>query len=202
MEECDCNLKFISEKNNEIADAMLRMQTLCEEDNMFTDDLFCGELLQEPPIKVSPCTSCLDNFLGEDTDICNCNLPLAHDVISNHEKIDNQFQQSLHSNPACTVARVTRQCHEIILRNDKIYVPRALVQPMLQWYHLNLKHPGADRLFATMSQHFYWPNMNSDIILNCRTCASYQLLKRPAKNMVTLPSRTPNLHLGTLCALI
>ena len=88
-----------------------------------------------------------------------CEFPLVYDVISAQQKLDTNLQKNLHQNPTI------------------------LWQPILKWYHENLKYPGADRLYLTLHRHFFWPNnMKQDVILLCKTCPVSQLLKRrPAK---------------------
>ena len=34
------------------------------------------------------------------------------------------------------------------------FIPRTIREELVEWYHDNLKHPGAERLIATISQHF------------------------------------------------
>ena len=58
--------------------------------------------------------------------------------------------------------------------NDfKIYIPRALRQELLEWYHDQLIHPGTTRMMATIGQAFSWPGWSSDIkhlVGNCDKC--------------------------------
>jgi len=121
--------------------------------------MFYSELHNADVTDVTPNTTFLDNFLGENTDIFNYDCPLEYKVISNHQQHDTILQRKLYDNSAYTIARVTKHQHPLILRNDKIYIPSTLVQPVLNWYHENLKHPGIDRLFNTLNQHYFWPNM-------------------------------------------
>ena len=187
MEEFDYKLKYIPEKENKIADAMSRMKTMCDEDSCYTHDMFYSDLHDADVNDITPNISFLDNFLGENTNIFNYDCPLEYKVISNHQQHDTTLQRKLHDNSAYTIARVTKHQYPLILRNDKIYVPSSLVQPILNWYHENLKHPGIDRLFNTLNQHYFWPNMKQDVILLSKSCRDCQLLKRPAKKYGHVP---------------
>ena len=115
-------MKHVPQKDNEIDDAMSRMHVLCDNESLMTNDIFYGDLLQSP-CHPTPSATYLDNFLGENTDTLNIDFPIAYDVISSHQKQDEHLQRNLHQNPACTIARVTNKRLEIILRNEKIFVP-------------------------------------------------------------------------------
>jgi len=39
----------------------------------------------------------------------------------------------------------------------KIYLPNAMIQPTIRWYHFALSHPGSTRLKDTIKIHFYNP---------------------------------------------
>ncbi|MFO0089965.1 MAG: Ty3/Gypsy family RNase HI domain-containing protein, partial [bacterium] len=133
MEEFDYKLKYIPEKENKIADAMSRMKTMCDEDSCYTHDMFYSDLHDADVNDITPNISFLDNFLGENTNIFNYDCPLEYKVISNHQQHDTTLQRKLHDNSAYTIARVTKHQYPLILRNDKIYVPSSLVQPILNW---------------------------------------------------------------------
>ena len=78
--------------------------------------------------------------------------------MSSRQKLDENLQKNLHQNFAHAISRVTNKQHPIILRNDKMFVLSTLVQPILKWYHDNLKYPVVDRLYPTLNQHFFCPN--------------------------------------------
>jgi hypothetical protein len=54
--------------------------------------------------------------------------------------------------------------------NWKIVIPVALVNLAISWFHRLLRHPGATRMYFTMSRHFYFPNMKQMIIDYVKTC--------------------------------
>ena len=45
----------------------------------------------------------------------------------------------------------------------KIIIPKKLQSSIIQWYHLNLHHPGQTRTLQTIQEHFDWPGMTSKI---------------------------------------
>ena len=76
-------------------------------------------------------------------------------TISDQQELDEKLQRNLHDNSAYSIGRVTKEQYKLIFRNDKICVPSPLTHPIMDWYHNCLIYPGTDRLFATISQHFY-----------------------------------------------
>jgi hypothetical protein len=69
--------------------------------------------------------------------------------------------------------------HNLILLNNKIYIPKALRKEILKWYHTKFCHPGIVRTGKYIESHLTWPGMRTDIkqyIPKCRIC---QLCKNP-----------------------
>ena len=127
MEVFDYTLKYFFEKDNKIADTMSRMHVLCNNESLMTNNMFYSDLLNSPRHPISLATY-LDNFLGENTDTLNINCPIAYNVISFHQKQDEHLQRNLHQNSAYTIARITDKRLEIILRNNKIFIPNHLTK--------------------------------------------------------------------------
>ena len=48
----------------------------------------------------------------------------------------------------------------LITREDKIVIPSILQGYILHRYHTYLLHPGMDRTYAVVCQHFYWPDIS------------------------------------------
>ena len=78
---------------------------------------------------------------------------------------------------------------------SRIIVPQTLTKRLLEWYHTNLVHPGVERLYNTLRQHFTWPNMLQDIRNYTKKCGPCQKGKRglrgygkvPVKDVETTP---------------
>ena len=51
-----------------------------------------------------------------------------------------------------------------------VFVPKNMREELTEWYHDTLKHPGAERLLATMRLHFNWPGMKVIIDKFSKTC--------------------------------
>ena len=105
---------------------------------------------------------------NNDTEIIECllNLPSLQELpnpltiinIRNHQLNDPWLLQTQQldplRDPINTINNHNIICfREIINQPDqhwKIYIPPALIQPAIRWYHLVLGHPGSQRLYDTI----------------------------------------------------
>ena len=89
----------------------------------------------------------------------------------------------------------------VVLKNTGIpYIPEALRQATLDWFHESFQHPGITKTFSTMNRLVYWPGLFKDIVSfinGCQICCtqkagskSYGLLKS------SLNSLTPWTHIA------
>ena len=62
---------------------------------------------------------------------------------------------------------------------------------VLEWYHSSLNHPGEDRTYATISQHFHWVGIKNDVRNFVRSCHTCQVYKRTNRQYGLLPLTTP-----------
>ena len=63
----------------------------------------------------------------------------------------------------------------------RIYLPDELLENSIRWYHLALSHVGSNRLFDTMSMHFYNKKLRSTIekiVSTCDACQRYKTVGR------------------------
>jgi hypothetical protein len=59
-----------------------------------------------------------------------------------------------------------------------LFVPKHLKHLVITQYHLNSGHPGTQRLFTTMKQKYFWPNMfKYEYVSKCVDCQSRNLTK-------------------------
>ena len=77
----------------------------------------------------------------------------------------------------------------------RIYVPQQLVPQVTAWYHFTQGHCGADRLYKSITKHFYIPNFKPYTVTFVQECSSCQKNKLqgpgrgelPPKNITALP---------------
>jgi transposase InsO family protein len=165
-------IRYIKGEHNVIADALSRL-----------------------PIKPSkPSESLLDLFAIDPDD-----FPLAYPIISRSQQDDQPLQQLIHQHPNLYETRVLQE-HPIVFYHGKIVVTPELRDPLLQWYHTQLQHPGEDRLFHSIQQHFTWKNITRDVKNLVRTCDFCQRYKRQKKNYGILPPVIHDQHpWNTVC---
>ena len=51
----------------------------------------------------------------------------------------------------------------LITKNNKIAVPGALQEPLVQWYHQQLCHPRQTRTDLAVHQHFIWERLSTTV---------------------------------------
>ena len=52
---------------------------------------------------------------------------------------------------------------EVFTYDGKIYVPLALRNPVIAWYHEYLCHPGINRTELSIRQTMFWPGLTEDV---------------------------------------
>ena len=59
----------------------------------------------------------------------------------------------------------------------QLYVPVALRQHTIEWYHHYLNYPGGERLYKSLNKVCYWRNMASQCITFYKRCPECQKYK-------------------------
>jgi hypothetical protein len=70
---------------------------------------------------------------------------------------------------------------ELIMYQDRIYIPHSIRDRVLNWFHHYLNHPGGDRLGNTIAACCYWRGLMNDAkkhVKRCKTCNEFKLKKR------------------------
>jgi hypothetical protein len=53
--------------------------------------------------------------------------------------------------------------YDLLCYKEKIYIPQALRQRVLSWYHEYLLHPGQSRTEKTIRNTMTWPGLTQDV---------------------------------------
>ena len=85
IEEFNCKLKYILEKEKKTTDTISRIYAICNESTMHSDDIFYNELHDVNFNNIMLDIIFLDNFLRENIDIFEYDCPLEYKVISNYQ---------------------------------------------------------------------------------------------------------------------
>ena len=72
-------------------------------------------------------------------------------------------------------------------KKQRIVVPQELTHRLISWYHTMLVHPGSDRLYNTLRQHYTWRGMEKQVKLFTKHCHACQLAKRGFRGRGHIP---------------
>jgi hypothetical protein len=79
----------------------------------------------------------------DDKSLQDLDYPLSTQIIAEHQRNDQALIQHQQRHPEYFSKTVDGQ--QVILFNNKIYIPKALRKPILSWYHTALQHPGKEQ---------------------------------------------------------
>jgi hypothetical protein len=83
---------------------------------------------------------------------------------------------------------LTKIEHTLILTIDgKIFIPIAIRQKVIAWYHEYLCHPGTTRTEAATRGTMTWPGLTRNVQTYCKTCRLCQFDKKTRKECGKLP---------------
>jgi hypothetical protein len=89
---------------------------------------------------------------------------------------------------------------DLITCHDRIYIPHALREHIVEWYHSMLGHPGERCTVATISQHLIWPKIHKQVATHVSKCKACQLYNGQKKKYGHLPVKDVEAHpWQTLC---
>jgi transposase InsO family protein len=178
LEEYGPTLKYIKGEHNIVADALSRM-----------------DMVKEPIIESLPVEEAGALFAGDKLELDFPNdFPLSYEEIQHRQTQDADLQKQFQAQNSSFVKSkfpFGDKEYELITKEDKIVLPRALQRKAVQWYHSTLLHPGETRTELTMSQHYTWKGMRKTIEDVCKRCSTCQLTKPKLRQVGHLPPKEP-----------
>ena len=182
IEEFGPKLTYIKGSNNVVADALSRMR-LSEAD--FSPEAFAGEVIA-------------GDFPAD--------FPLSYKEIEAKQAADDDLQTRMLTPEGMKLYkkklyRFSDKTYELVVRDDKIVIPKNMQRTVTEWYHTHLLHPGEKRLELTLRQHFTFIGLTPMVTRVCKACNVCRSLKRHNKRKYgKLPPREPDLiPWHTLC---
>ena len=107
-------------------------------------------------------------------------FPMVYENVRKEQQLEisknTKMRLELRKNDEFTYKVIER--HELIMKNKKNYVPKILRQPVLDWYHHFLCHPGTTILAATIGQTMAWIGLVQDAKVHVKTCTICQKSKK------------------------
>ena len=104
-------------------------------------------------------------------------FPLTFSKIRNTQRSDAALLKLLQSNDAYSLKIFRRggKLNRLIVRNDKIVIPKTLQWWVMEWYHWYLCHSGETRTENTIQLHYWWDKLR-DTVHDCWTICTFLLL--------------------------
>ena len=186
LEEYGATYTYIKGKNNVLADAFSRLPRMAPP----TEGKSAGkrgkhDTVDEASLFISLADDddLLDCFVNMPaTDHCpnphNMNLVLRHQVAD--PLINRLLQERPHALPVKWIQGRPIVCYRdgpMDTENQwRVFLPAAMLDNTVQWYHLILGHAGHNRVFQSIRRMFYHPHLNAAVHhLQCHTCQKHKL---------------------------
>ena len=108
-----------------------------------------------------------------------------------YQQKDNKLLQKSKNDKTYSLRTFTTagRTRTLITKDNKIVIPLALQEPVVQWYHKQLCHPGQTCTELTVCQHFIWDGLSTTVKKICSACHTCQLTKRKNVNYGHLPAK-------------
>eukprot|EP00804_Cyclotella_cryptica_P025555 CCRYP_002815-RC/>CCRYP_002815-RC protein AED:0.24 eAED:0.24 QI:0/0.6/0.66/0.83/0.8/0.66/6/115/854 len=120
----------------------------------------------------------------------NYDFPLSMKLLKEEQIKDEKIQEALQKHASNdrfgTLNFGTTSVHTI---DGKVMVPATLQHRIIDWYHINLRHPGSTRTLNSIVQNFYWKGMRSQIkeyIRTCNQCQRHKIVGKPNYGILPL----------------
>ena len=180
LEEYGCTLKYIEGDNNVVADTLSRLDF--DMDPVSIRESHQMKYVDDDKIKVPVDLRFITEQQQKD-----------EEFLAAKEKYPERFKETLLNN------EVKLQLYKKDEENKRwlIYIPEAMSEDLIDWFHMNLLHPGESRLTQTICQKFYVRSIDKKVKQYVKTCKECQEAKVTAVQPVgKLPirserSRTP-----------
>jgi len=75
--------------------------------------------------------------------------------------------------------------------SQQLMVPESLKKLLLRFYHENLSYIGSEKMYTTLREKYYWPNMYLDVQNWTKTCIDCQTAKTGAVHKAPLKPLSP-----------
>ena len=167
LEEFGPDIRHIKGEENVVADAISRLPTA--NDGQIEE---CTSTHDRAKIAVEE-----EHLALEDEEEFPLNLALVQKAQQRELKHKKSKINTLLQNKKSGYTKNHFEEFDLIMYEDKIYVPKILRNKVLHWYHYYLNHPGGERLYKTLQQVCFWNGMKNQATEFCKKCEVCQAHK-------------------------
>ena len=201
IEDFAPKIHYIKGTDNDVADAMSRLPI----DVPASDFMYVlTEMEQEDLSTEEECFNIIEEAFDMNPVWRDFQQPLTLKEVGQHQATDQEVQRTVRQAPDSIgelfedIGKKVGPDRVVTVKQDgeqRILVPEKSRKKLLNWYHETLLHPGANRMYDTLRQHYYWKNMKKDIDDLVKRCPRCQKAKRgirgyghvPIKDVETTP---------------
>jgi Integrase zinc binding domain len=115
-------------------------------------------------------------------------FPMLPELIAKEQKGDQHIQKIIKTGSR-PLKEQTIEGVPLLTLENRIIILEVLLQHIVAWYHLYLKHPGQTQMENTLKSVYWWKNMREDIAIYVKTCRTCQLCKKTRKTYGHLPPK-------------
>lgn len=161
------------------------------EDNTGADSLSCLPMYNQTPLTALNHVFAICHIDGD----TNSDFPLDMTQIRIAQANDNVLQHIIHSGcNAADIANIVIDSNDVTTFNGKVWVPQALQQQIVAWYHKNLQHAGVTQMVNTIGQTFAWKGLCTMVEKHVTSCNSCQRNKQSNKKQYGKLPLIPAMH--------
>ena len=163
IEEFNPELHYIKGERNIVADALSRL-----------------DIDTNAPNELKSIWALSEHYANDRDDLTEVGFPLKYKDIQRAQQADVELLEKLRSSDkyATHSYRGGGKRRDLIVRDGKIVIPQSLKQRVIDWYHVQLCHPGLNRTEMTINQHFTWKGLRDDVAQTIKKCPTCQKCKK------------------------
>lgn len=198
IEEFNPELIYIKGERNIVADALSRLDI----ESSSTPEFQPGGVSGSNLTAVEENHAMHEYYGNTDEDLPLNAFPLRFKEIQKAQQSDSELLDKLKYNNKYSIRtyRAGGKRRDLITREGKICIPPSLQQRVIDWYHVQLCHPGENRTEQTIRQHLHWDGIRQQVAKTIKTCPTCQKTKRSTKKYGHLPPKDPDaVPWETLC---
>jgi hypothetical protein len=108
-----------------------------------------------------------------------------HYIAKMEDKDKSPMKELVKSDHKYELTKIERTA--VLTLNGNIFIPAAIRNSVIGWYHQYLCHPGATRTKSTIWGTMTWPGLTRNVQSFCKTCKLRQFNKKTRKQYGKIP---------------